>query len=99
MQEVPVQNGQLLHKLSSVEGEGFGEAWEGFFMNPSQVRALVEIPDRHGAGKLLQVGRTWNGAGWNTGKASRELHRLTGVWDVLPLYGSLSIQLGSLVRN
>ena len=79
MQEIPVQNGQLLHKLSSVEGEGLGEAWEGFFMNPSQVRALGEIPDRHAAGELLQAGRTWNGAGWNTGKASRELHRLTGV--------------------
>ena len=74
MQEVTVQNGQLLHKLSSVEGEGFGEAWEGFFMNPSQVRALDKIPDRHAAGELLQAGRMWNGAGSNTGKASRDLH-------------------------
>ena len=52
-------------------------------MNVEQVRSLVEIGDRQAAGSLLMAGRNWNGSGWNTGKASRQLHQLTSV----PLVG------------
>ena len=38
-------------------------------------------------GALALNGRNWNGSGWNTGKASRQLHQLTSVPLVSGTFG------------
>ena len=77
----------LLQCLLAVEAEGFSDVWKEFFMNVDQVRSLGEIGDRQAAGSLLMAGRNWNGSGWNTGKASRQLHQLTSVPLVSGTFG------------
>jgi hypothetical protein len=66
-------------KLIAVDQDGYNEAWQTLFLNPAKVRSLGDLSDKNAAGALLAAGRTWTGTGWNTGKASKELHRITGV--------------------
>ena len=77
----------LLQRLLAVEAEGFSDVWKEFLMNVEQVRSLGEIGDRQAVRSLLMAGRSWNGSGWNTGKASRQLHPLTTVPLVSGTFG------------
>ena len=77
----------LLHRLLAVEVEGFSDVWKEVFMNVDQVRSVGEIGDRQAAGSLLMAGRSWNGLGLNTGKASRQFHQPTSVPLVSGTFG------------
>ena len=70
---------EFFNKLIAVEQEGYYEAWQALFLNPEKVRSLGELSKKNAAGALLATGRSWAGTGWNTGKVTKELHRITGV--------------------
>ena len=71
---------QILHSLCNLDNqETFHQAWSTFFLNPELVRQVAVGVEKDKATEVLRAGANWNGSGWNTGRASKQLHDLVGV--------------------
>ena len=71
---------QALQPLLDTDNQdAFHQAWSSFFLDTSKVRQLQDVMDAESAMELLKAGTSWNGSGWNTGRASKALHDLVGV--------------------
>ena len=69
----------ILQPLLNPEAPEFQNAWSAFFLNPAQVQEVQGVMNTDMATELLKAGACWNGSGWNTGKASKQLYDLLGV--------------------
>ena len=71
---------QVLQALCNQDNqEAFHKAWSAFFLNPELVRQVATGVEKDKAAEVLRAGASWNGTGWNTGRASKQLHELVGV--------------------
>ena len=69
----------LQHLVNEGDKTTYQTAWQEFFYAPVKVRSLKQVATPEMAVEVLKVGVEWNGAGWNTAKASKRLFELTGV--------------------
>ena len=71
---------QALQPLLDTDNQdAFHQAWSSCFLDTSKVRQLQDVMGAESAMELLKAGASWNGSGWNTGRASKALHDLVGV--------------------
>ena len=66
-------------RLVSTSDPNFSQSWAAFFFNVEQVRLLVTESDPSLVTEILTCGLSWDGAGWNTAKATAKLYELTKV--------------------
>ena len=66
-------NNNNLQELVTKLSQGDGTTWSDFFFDIPQAKKLTAILNPDSARSVLAAGEAWNGAGWNTGKASRKL--------------------------
>ena len=70
----------FLQQLVAVEdGEAFNAAWDAFFLDPVRVVELSPLVTKEIAAAVLQAGVNWNGSGWTTSRASKQLFSLVNV--------------------
>ena len=65
--------------LQSTDVEKFNAAWKEFFLNEMLVARFLAETSVELVHTTLAAGHSWSGAGWNTTRASKEMHRLSKV--------------------
>ena len=65
--------------LQSPDLNVFNAAWQEFFLDEELVRRFLQECADELVHATLNAGHAWQGGGWNSTRASKELHRLSGV--------------------
>ena len=73
-----MEQDNLVASLSLGEGPQWETNWSHFFFNIDMALRLKE-KSKEEVMAVLTAGGRWNGAGWNTGRASKVLWDLSGV--------------------
>ena len=73
-----IMTSSIVDSLCTMEDEQFANAWSNFFMNEELVKEVLACP-KEIVGKVIQLGPSWNGAGWDTTRAAKQVRMMTGV--------------------